>query len=193
MKNYTSPSLFSTPVTMVVCCFFLLLLLGCDSRYAPQTVPDNVAPVVHVTLRGQNVNLRHKIQGMEVDPPFVEETATLIPGQVYTATVVAADTVGLYNLRVGVLTEYFELTDLAASPGTITPSIAGRYSVVDVVMPDAPAKTGTVLTFKIRPRVMERGVLAPFLGLNIIATDFGDPTHSSNVTGATVPFAYFVP
>lgn len=165
--------------------------MACDSRYAPRTVPDNVPPIVTVRLTGQQLNKTYRIQGMDISPLPPELTPTLIPGQRYRASIVAADTIGLYNLRVGMAKDYFVFNDITAAPGTVERSEIGNYTVIDVVMPSSPAKTGTALTFSFEALPMTAGTLAPFLGMNIIATDFGEVGRSSNVSGFTIPLAYF--
>lgn len=128
---------------------------------------------------------------MDITPLPPDITPTIIPGKRYRASIVAADTIGLYNLRVGLAHDFFEFSDITASPGTLETSEIGSNSVIDVVLPISPAKTGTVLTFTFQAKPMTPGTLAPFLGMNIIATDFGEVGRSSNVSGYTIPLGYF--
>jgi len=170
---------------------FFLLAASCESNYRPRTVPDMVPPVITVRLTGEQLNRTYRIQGMEITPMPPAITPTLVPGKNYRASIVAGDTIGLYNLRVGLNREFFEISDISASPGVLTTSESGQYTVVDVTLPISPARTGTALVFTFRARPMTPGTLAPFLGFNIIATDFGEAGRSSNASGYTIPIAYF--
>ena len=166
-------------------------VLSCDSRYTPRTVPDTIPPIITVRLTGEQLNRTYRIQGVEISPLPPEITPALVPGKRYRASIVAADTIGLYNLRVGLASEFFEFSDITAAPGTLETSEIGSNSVIDVILPLRPAKTGTALTFTFQAKPMAPGTLAPLLGMNIIATDFGEAGRSSNVSGYTIPLAYY--
>jgi hypothetical protein len=167
------------------------LLNSCDSRYRPRTVPDSDPPKIAVKITGGGLLLPvYTIHGMGItpDPPAI--TPSFRPGTVYRATVTAGDIVGLYNLRIGLNKDFFDLSDINAIPGTVTTSEAGSSTLIDVTLPISPAKTGTILTFAFTPKPMPQGTIAPLLGMNVIATDFGEAGRSSNVSGYTIPIAY---
>lgn len=168
----------------------MLTCTSCDSNYTPQTVPDITPPVITVRLMGEGLNRTYTINGVTISPlpPYI--TPDLNPGKVYRAIVSAHDTIGLYNLSVSMLQEYFEITDIIASPGVVSTSTMGLHSVVDVTLPISPAKTGSVLSFSFKAKPMSRGIIAPYLGMNIFASDFGDARRSSNISGYTIPIAY---
>lgn len=168
-----------------------LSLVSCDSRYTPRTVPDTVPPKIFVRITGNGISEQHTIFGMTINPEPPAITPNLNPGKVYHVSAIATDTIGLFNLRVGLNTDFFEITDISATPGTVSTSVMGQYTVIDVDLPISPAKTGTALSFNVRPKPMPQGTLAPFLGLNVIATDFGEAGRSSNISGYTIPIGYF--
>lgn len=167
------------------------MVSSCDSRYNPRTVPDNVPPIITVRLTGEELNKTYTIQGMTITPPLPYETPDLNPGKTYSALIVASDTIGLYNLKVSLNKDFFEISDITASPGTMSSSEMGQYTVINVTLPFSPAKTGTLLSFNFKAKPMSQGIIAPFLGFNILATDFGEVGRTSNISGHTIPIAYF--
>jgi len=152
MGSFISFKRFSSALTV----FIFLLAASCESNYRPRTVPDSVPPVITVRLTGEQLNRTYKIQGMEITPLPPAITPTLMPGKNYRASIIAADTIGLFNLRVGLNRDYFELSDISATPGVLTTSESGDYTIVDVTLPISPAKTGTALIFTFRAKPMDR-------------------------------------
>lgn len=187
MKNYFR--FHSAQSFLILASVFIVS--SCDSRYTPRSQPDSEPPLITVRLSGEQLNKTYRIHGMGITPAPPEITPTLIPGKTYSASIIASDTIALYNLRVGLNDEFFEFSDISATPGVITTSTMGMYTVIDVTLPFSPAKTGTALIFKFNAKPMAEGLLLPFLGMNIIATDFGEAGRSSNVSGYTIPLAYF--
>lgn len=177
-------------VISIACLALAILVSSCDSRYRPRTVPDSDPPRVAVRITGSDPMPVYTIHGMDISPVPPELTPTFKPGVVYRVTVTAGDTIGLFNLRVGLNKDFFEFSDIRAMPGVVSTSESGSSSIIDVTLPISPAKTGTVLTFSFRAKPMQAGTLAPFLGFNVIATDFGEAGRSSNVSAATIPIAY---
>lgn len=187
MKNFNAVTFIFRIVVLVIA----MIIISCESRYVPRTVPDAIPPFITVRLIGEELNLTYHINGMAIDPVPPEVTPDLNPGKIYRAIVTARDTIGMFNLRVGMNSEFFEITDIAGHPGVVTTDVIGNYTVVDVTLPISPARTGALLAFTFLAKPMTPGILAPFLGMNIIATDFGEAGRSSNASGYTIPLAYF--
>ncbi|MBK8956160.1 MAG: hypothetical protein IPM34_11485 [Saprospiraceae bacterium] len=178
---------------MLSCGFGMIafVLNSCDSRHVPRTIPDSTPPKISVRLIGEHFSQTYTIEGVTIEPTPPEITPDVNPGKTYRAIITASDTVGLFNLRVGLHREFFEITDATAAAGVLSSLVIGNDNVLDVTLPISPAKTSTILTFTIKAKPMTPGTLAPFLGMNVIATDFGEAGRSSNVSGYTIPIAYF--
>lgn len=182
---------YKTLISINLFCFILVMISSCDSKYTPRTVQDRTPPSISVRLNGAELNRTYTIMGMSISPIPPESPPKLIPGKTYKALIAANDTIGLYNLRVGLNKDYFEISEITAAPANATTSEMGGFTIIDVTLPISPAKTGALISFTFKAKPMSANNENPFLGFNVFATDFGEAGRSSNVSGYTIPIAYF--
>ncbi|HWB64401.1 MAG TPA: hypothetical protein VG603_12875 [Chitinophagales bacterium] len=175
----------------LVIIFTVGMIAACRSSYQPRTVPDTDPPTVTVKFAGGGFGDQYTIHANVLTPSSTNPTIihALTPGTVYHVSVIATDNIAVANLTVNLNKNYFEISNINASPGTYISGSNSSQTYAQVNLPLRPGTTGTILNFDFKAIAMPHGDPA-LCWFNVVAMDWGQAGSSNNISQANILLPY---